>query len=335
MPSVSISRERRLSRAAAVVLMTPLAAAAALAQTHTPETFRSATELVVLQVAVTDTQRRLVSDLQQEDFGVFEEGVQQRVALFASAEAPLDLMLLLDASASMHERMPATRQAAIGFVRTLKPADRASVLLFSDTVRVAQTLTGDRKALETAIEQATTSGGTALHEALYIALRDLARARRGADGSLRRQALVVLTDGDDTRSSLTFGDVLDEARRSAVTIFTIVPSAPAWEQLLDPAPRRRPAAPYDMRQLAEETGGRAFAPAQIQELAGVYADIAEELSRQYWLGYVPSTPRSGFRRVSVRVLSQPTLRARTRNGYYGSMRPGAAAAVPAGRRSVP
>jgi Ca-activated chloride channel homolog len=288
------------------------------ARAQQPRPFRSGTELVVLQVSVVDTQRRFVSDLRQEDFAVFEEGVAQPVALFASAAAPLDLMLLLDTSSSMQERMAAAQAAAINVVRTLKAEDRASVVLFSDGVRVARQLTGDTDALEAAIRGASPAGGTALHEALYVALRELARTRRGEGEPLRRQALVVLSDGDDTSSRLEFADVLSEARRSAVTIFTIVPSAPIGEELLNMPLRRRPLAPYDMRQLADETGGRAFAPAHIEELAGVYREIAEELGRQYWLAFERISAIDGFRRVSVRMVTQPTLRARTRAGYYTS-----------------
>jgi Ca-activated chloride channel family protein len=293
--------------------------------------FRSGTELVVLQVSVVDQQRRLISGLSQEDFAVFEEGRSQPVSLFASTTAPLDLMLLLDTSSSMYERLAATQEAAINFVRTLKAGDRGAVVLFNDSVRIAQALTGDSEALDTAIQGAATAGGTALYEALYVALRELSRARRGAEDPMRRQALVVLTDGDDTSSRLLFDDVLDEARRSAVTVFTIMPSAPAWETFFDTA-RRRPSAPYDMRQLAEETGGRSFAPARIEDLAGVYGEIAEELSRQYWLAYVPPPSSSGFRRVTVRVITQPALRARTRAGYYATTR--ASVPAPSAQRSA-
>jgi VWFA-related protein len=328
MPSASTCRNVLGATAVAVAV----SALAWMVPAAPAQAFRSATELVVLQVAVVDQQRRPVSGLRQEDFAVFEENVAQAVSLFASATAPLDLMLLIDTSSSMYERMMATQEAAINFVRTLKTGDHAAVVLFNDGVRIAQPLTGDTDALETAIEAASPAGGTALYEALYVALRELARTRRGADDPMRRQALVLLTDGDDTSSRLVFDDVLDEARRGAVTIFAIMPSAPGWDAFFD-MPSRRRGAPYNMRQLAEETGGRSFAPARMEDLAGVYGEIAEELSRQYWLAYVPKPSSGGFRHVSVRIVTQPALRTRTRNGYYANTtRPGAP--PPSAQRSL-
>jgi Ca-activated chloride channel homolog len=285
------------------------------ADAQAPAPFRSGTELVVLQVSVVDPERRPVSGLHEDDFGVFEEGRSQAISLFASTNAPLDLMLLLDTSVSMSERMAATQEAAINFVRTLRTEDRGAVVLFNDSVQVAQPLTRERAALEAAIRGASPAGGTALYEALYVALRELARAQRGTD-PLRRQALVVLSDGEDTGSRLLFEDVLEEARRNAVTMFTITPSASGVDAFSGVPLYRRPGAAYEMGQLARETGGRTFAPARIEDLAGVYGEISEELSRQYWLAYVPGPSSGGFRRLSVRIVGEPTLRARTRTGYY-------------------
>lgn len=275
--------------------------------------FRSGTELVPLQVAVTDASRRYVPDLQMEDFAVFEEGVRQDVTLFAAATAPLDVMLLLDTSFSMVQRMPVAQEAAINFVRALRQGDRAAVVPFNQVVRVTQPLTEDLLAVEDAVRAASTSGGTAVYEAVYIALRELTRARRDTD-QFRRQALVVLTDGLDNSSHVALADVLGEARRSAVTVYTVVPPSGAEGN----SPRAKPLPLFDLRSLAEETGGRTFVPARLEDLAGTYRAIAEELSQQYWLAYVPSVRAEGFRRVSVRVATRPELSVRTRSGYYAS-----------------
>lgn len=279
-------------------------------------TFRSRTELVPLQVTVTDAQRRYVPDLRADDFVVLDEGVRQPVTLFATAQAPLDLMLLIDTSGSMEERITVAREAAINFVRTLRPDDRASVVTFSNTVKVAQALTSDLGAVERAIRGAEPVGGTAYFEAVYIALRELARARRGQD-RLRRQALVVLSDGDDTGSRVSFDDVLAEARGNTATIFTIFPPTglSAWFATHE---GHRPSPPFELRSLSDETGGRTFAPARLDELSSTYREIADELGQQYWVAYAPAPSRGGFRRVSVQVASRPGLRARTRSGYYAS-----------------
>ena len=110
----------------------------------------------------------------------------------------------------------------MNLIRALKQHDRAAVVLFNDSVQLKEPLTSDTRRLESAIRDSSARGTTALYEALYLAQHELARARP-AGGELRRQAVVVLTDGDDTRSRLSFADVLEQARRSSVTIFTITP----------------------------------------------------------------------------------------------------------------
>ena len=276
--------------------------------------FRSQTELVVLQAVVADSQHRYVPDLRREDFAVYDEGARQTVALFASTEAPLDLVLLIDTSASMDRGLAIVQEAAVNFLRTLRDGDRAAVVLFNHAIRMSSGLTSDRPALESLIRSAYAGGATAVHRATYIALRELDRARR-VDGPQRRQALVLLSDGADNVSEMGLETVLEEARRSPVTIFAILPAPPGAAQrfgLLEPGP-----ALFDLRQLADETGGRTFVPSRIEDLAGVYDDIAGELTRQYWLAYVPPPASTDeFRRVSVRVETRPGLLVRTRNGYY-------------------
>jgi Ca-activated chloride channel family protein len=224
-------------------------------------------------------------------------------------------MLLLDASGSMGERMPAARAAALDLVRTLRPSDRGALVLFSDSVRIAQALTDDHARLEAAIRDAAPAGGTALHEALYIALRQFTRQR--ADGEIRRQALVVLSDGEDTTSrNVTEQDVLDIARRSAVTVFTIVPAADIDIDPFARITRAGPGAEFYMRNLARETGGRAFNPSRADDLSGAYRQIADELRQQYWLAYIAPAAGAGFRRLSVQIVNHPEFRARTRSGYF-------------------
>jgi Ca-activated chloride channel family protein len=233
--------------------------------------------------------------------------------VFTSSSAPLELMLLLDTSASMTAQFGFVQKAAVSLLRSLQPRDQAAVVLFADSVRVVQPLTNDLLKLEEAVQNARPRGSTSLYEAVYIAQHELARARR-AGGDLRRQAIVVLSDGDDTRSRISFADVLDMSRRNPITTFTIVPTPPEDLKFLDRSGQR---VRFDMRQIAEETGGRAFSPGTPADLAKVYDDIARELGEQYWLAYVrpPGAP-TGFRRVSVRVESRAGLVARTRAGFY-------------------
>jgi len=314
---------RRLARGAWLVLALALGAAGLRAQTSTPvvpsaplghDLFRSQTELVVLQVSVVDQRGQFVPGLDRDDFGVYEDGVRQSVTFFAATAAPLDLVLLIDTSSSMFGRMALAQDAAIDLIRTLKPGDRAAVVLFSHTIRIAHPLTGDLPSLERAIRSAVPYGATAVYEALYVTLRDLARAR-GMGGEPRRQAVVVLSDGEDNRSHVEFGDLLDEAKRMTATIFTILPGPFPDPDLIDPS-RAKPNALFEMRTLAEETGGRAFAPATMADLGRIYREIASELGQQYLLAYAPQpTLVDGFRRIAVRAETHPELRVRTRSGY--------------------
>ena len=316
-------KPRRFIPSTVLVAALAMGAAGARAQTSIPiapygpagpDRFRSQTELVVLQVSVVDQHGRFVAGLGVDDFGVFEDGIRQSVTFFVANAAPLDLVLLIDTSSSMFGRMALAQDAAIDLIRTLKPGDRGAVVLFSHTIRIAHPLTGDFPRLESAIRGAVPSGATAVYEALYVTLRDLARSR-AEPGEPRRQAVVVLSDGEDNRSHVEFGDLLDEAQRMTTTIFTILPGPFPDPDLADPT-RAKPNALFEMRTLAEQTGGRAFAPATMADLGRIYREIASELSQQYLLAYAPQpTPVDGFRRIAVRAETRPDLRVRTRSGY--------------------
>ena len=318
MPSGSTSRSRfgrgRVGRVATIALLV-----AGVVQAPAQPVFRAETNLVALQVTVVDAQQRYVPDLRADDFRVLEEGDPQTIRLFAAAAAvPLDLMLLVDTSASMVGLLSMVRHAALNFVRLLGPDDRAAIVLIKDRAKFAQPLTNDVARLERALSDLPISGGTALYDSLYIALRELSLARRNTD-SMRRTALVVLTDGWDTSSRVSFDDVFAEARGSAVAIYSIVPVETAV-----PYDRPQPTINvFEMRRLAEQSGGRAFRPERLADLSGAYDEILAELRHQYWLAYASPAASRGFRRVSVQIVTNPTMRARTRAGYYaGASRPG-------------
>jgi VWFA-related protein len=280
--------------------------------------FRSGTNLVPLNVTVIDPGKQFVRGLSAPDFTVLEDGVEQQVQFFESTEVPLDLMILLDTSSSMSDKMDVVHEAAIGFLRTLRPRDRGAVVAFSDGVDILQELTSDRAALEQAIRKTAARGATSLHNALYISLKQFGRSS-GQEDTVRRQAIAVLSDGEDTSSLVTFDDVLALARKSGVGIYPIaLQSKNAAARLVSTGQRRYfSESEYSMRQLAQETGAQAFFPLQIYELKGIYAEIAQELSSQYSLAYAPTNGRADgrFRRIVVRVASRPELKLRTRAGY--------------------
>jgi Ca-activated chloride channel family protein len=283
--------------------------------------FRSGAELVALSVTVTDPQKRYVTGLTAEDFAVYEDGVRQEVEFFEAADVPLDLIILLDTSASMRDKLDVVHEAAIGFVRTLQDGDRGAIVGFSDTVTVLQDLTGDRTRLAQAVRDAGAHGGIALHNAIYVALKQFGR-RAAQTGEVRRQAIAVLSDGADTVSLIGFDEVVAQARRSGVSIYTIsIVSKYAAARMAASGERRYfSEADYEMKKLAQETGAQAFFPLGSGELPTAYASIAQDLSNVYSIGYAPKNTRSDarFRRIVVQVPGRPEARPRTRMGYVAS-----------------
>ena len=294
--------------------------------------FRSGSSLVALNVTVTDLDKRYIGGLGARDFAVYEDGVLQNVRFFESNNVPIDLIILLDSSASMTGRMDVVHEAAVGFIRTLRPGDRGALVVFHDVVVVAQSLTAEIPALETAIRRTVPHGATALHNAVYIAIKQFGMMAR-QEGEVRRQAIVVLSDGDDTASLVSFEDVLEVARKSGVAVYAIglqSEFAAAAQRAAAGGRKYFSESEYSMKKLAQETGAQAFFATNVAQLAGIYGLIAEELSKQYSIGYEPSNGRfdGRFRRIVVRVASQPELRLRARTGYVAEPARGAVATAP-------
>jgi len=275
--------------------------------------FRSAVDLVSLNVTVTDGTARYVTDLTAEDFNVFEDGVKQEVTFFNRTNLPIALALLLDTSASMEAKLGTAQEAAIGFARKLRPQDLAEVIDFDSRVVVLQSFTSGISDLEQAIKKTSAGGSTSLYNAVYIALKDLKKVVAKNVDEIRRQAIVVLSDGEDTSSLLPFEEVLDLAKRSETAIYCIGLRADGPST----TSRGFKEAEFVLRQFAQETGARSFFPNQISELAGVYGQIADELSSQYTVGYSSRNPKrdGSWRRLVVRV-NRPNLTARTKQGYF-------------------
>ena len=316
-----------MNRAALAVPLALVVAASAAAQepvaTGTSGTFRTGTQLVPLNITVTDAANQFVRGLSADEFLVLEDGVPQQVEFFETSAVPTDLIILLDTSSSMSDKMDIVHEAAAGFLETLRPGDRGAIVSFADAVNVLQGLTEDRAALEAAIRSTRARGATSLYNALYISLKQFGFSAARRDGEIRRQAIAVLSDGEDTSSLLTYDDVLGTARRSGVTIYPIaLQSRPGVKRRPEARTNESLTAAYAMRQLAQETGAQAFFPSDVVELEGIYGAIAQELSHQYALAYAPANARADgtFRRISVRLNSRPELKLRTRMGYIAEVR---------------
>jgi Ca-activated chloride channel family protein len=283
------------------------------AKTQEPRapSFRSDIDVVQLNVTVTDSGGRYLSDVKEEEFLVFESGVRQSLTFFSRGTRPIALSLLLDSSASMEFKLPTLQAAATSFVQRLKPQDIAQVIDFDERPIVRRQFTSSHAELVRGINEATVGGPTFLYNAVYIALKELKKVQSTSTDEPRRQALIVFTDGNDTGSIVSYEEVLDTAKRSETAIYTI--------GLRDENNNRGfQNSEFFMRQIALETGGRSFFPKSINDLTNVYAQIADELSSQYSLGYSSTNlKRDGAWRPIVVRLSRPNVVTRTKQGYFG------------------
>lgn len=305
---------RQFSRRAFVILAVALVGAASLYARQRPA-FRSAIELVMLNVTVTGPGGRYETDLSADDFQVLEDGRPQEVAFFSPANVPLSVSLVLDTSSSMDDEMALSKQAAMDFIAKLRPGDIAEVVSFDSRVEVLQPLTSNRTLLESAIQRMRAGGSTALYNAVYIVLKQLEKQKPATTDDIRRQVIVVLSDGDDTSSLVTFDQLLDSAKRSQTVIYTVGLGLEPITGMKGP----RSDAEFGLRQLAQETGGRLFMLKRPMDLIDVYSQIANELTNQYIVGYLSTNAGAdgAWRRVAVRV-NRPNLQARTRAGYYAA-----------------
>ena len=309
------NRPRLGRRGSAATLLAGLLAAPSAGAQATPQqqpAFRAGVDLVSLNVTVTDRDSRYVTDIDVDRFQVYEDGALQDVSFFSRTQLPIALSLLMDTSASMTEKMETAQQAAVGFAERLRDQDLASVIDFDSRVDIRQGFTNSRDELAAAIRRTSAGGSTSLYNAIYIALKELAKIAPATAGDIRREAIVVLSDGEDTSSLVDFDEVLELAKRSDTIIYSI------GLRSRDIRTRRGfREADFVLRQLAQETGGRAFFPQRAEDLAAIYGQISDELSSQYTLGYTSKNPlRDGrWRRLVVRV-DRPDVAARTKQGYY-------------------
>jgi len=297
------------ARAATVVAVLALASAT---MTAAGQVFKAATDMVFLSVTTTRG-TEAVGGLSQGDFTVFEDGRPQPIEVFSPESQPVALSLLIDASMSMEGKMPMATDAAVGFVHRMRPSDSAQVITFNNSTSIRQGFTADQLLLERAIRSARPSGSTALYTALYIAFSELERTARLTRGEVRRQAIVLLSDGEDTTSVLGYDQVMERAQRADAIVYAIA--------LRDGTGQGARQHDFALRSLTQTTGGRVFFVDTAAQLPTIYNQIADELASQYTIGYTSrNTSRDGaWRQISIKV-DEPGVVARTRAGYFGPTR---------------
>ena len=270
------------------------------------------TNLVLIPVAVTDTRNRFLLGLQKEDFHLFEDGVEQDVAHFSGEDAPLSVGLLFDDSGSMDYKLQTSRVAAVEFLKAMNVDDEAFLVEFSDQAKVSVGFTPHTEEIQTALRNTRPGGLTAMLDAIHLALQEMKKAKNP------RKAMVIISDGGDNHSQYTASQIESLVHEADVQIYAMGVFEPVLTFGLPP---EEISGPRLLSEIANQTGGRAFAAAVTGDLPSVAARIAVELRNQYVLAYYPrNQARDGkYRHVEVK-LSQPhgisALKAHWRLGYY-------------------
>jgi Ca-activated chloride channel homolog len=308
------------------------------------EVIRVETSLVTVAVGVTDGQGRFVAGLRPGQFRLFEDGVEQEIAHFESAERPFTVALLLDVSASVEGKLREIAAAARAFVESLRPEDRVLLLAaFDERLYLLAEGVGDRRAASDALARLRTGGGTRLRDAVGETLR----VRLGKTAG--RKAVVLFTDGIDTASRASQEETLRAAEESDALVYAVqfdptgyAARAKAFTsgnlegsqmttrgESLSAAYQR--GTTY-LRLLADKSGGRYFEATSVRKLSETFARVGSELRQQYSLGYYPKERGEAGRprKIAVRV-DAPGATVRARKGYVFKPRKGSRRDLPAGR----
>ncbi|HEU4509852.1 MAG TPA: VWA domain-containing protein [Pyrinomonadaceae bacterium] len=298
------------------------------------------TTLITIPVSVMDRDGRYIPNLQKEEFRVWEDGVEQEVAFFQSVDKPFSVVLMLDTSPSTQFRLEDIQDAAITFVNQLRSDDRVMVVSFNDDIKILTEFTTDRRRLQHAILRARTDDGTRLYDAVDMVINQQLNGIQG------RKAIVLFTDGVDTTSRRAdYHTNITDAQELDALIYPVQydtardmnvgnypgPQIDIFGTILGgifgggrgSVRRGRGTARSDyetgsqyLRELASSTGGREYRADSLQNMSSAFANVAEELRRQYSIGYYPKRPPQAGQRRSIRVRArQPNLAVRSRDSY--------------------
>lgn len=283
------------------------------------------TTLVRMVATVMDRHREFVTDLDQKDFKILEDGLPQDIRYFVrETDLPLRIGLLLDTSNSIRPRLQFEQDAAIDFLSNVvrRNKDMAFLMTFDNEPEVVQDYTGDVSFLVDAIQKQRAGGGTALNDAIYLAAQKLLTPPLPASGDQDvRRVLVVISDGDDNLSDHAPSEALEAAIRSEIAIYAISTNT-QWIAIDDETkPQKYHLDPGDkvLQQFADESGGRVFFPYRVDDLAQSFLDIGNELRSQYFIAYAPANTvaNGAYHKIDVEV-DRKGLVVRTRKGYYAS-----------------
>ncbi len=264
---------------------------------------------VGLLFTVTDKKGKFITDLAREDFQIIERKKQQKMIEFAAeSDLPLRLAILIDTSNSVRDRFKFEQEAAVEFINsTVRPRqDRAMIVSFDSAAEMVSDLIDDPEKLAAAVRSLRPGGGTAFYDAIYFACRD--KLQQDQPKHKFRRAVIIVSDGEDNASRVTRDQALEMAQKADTVVYAISTNITRIESTGDKV----------LKYLTSETGGQAFFPFKVQDLAQSFANIANELRHQYNVAYRPEPLVADglFHPVELKVKGRKELVVRARKGYY-------------------
>ena len=270
-------------------------------------TFKAGTSIVPVLTTVTDTQGRLVPNLEQEEFTILDNGKPQTITLFQNETQPFTVVVMLDFSFSMNNNLNLLKAATEQFILRMLPTDKGQVGAFSDKIQFSGEFTNDRDDLVAALKDLQFGNPTRLYDAIDASIDVL----KDVEG---RKIVLVFTDGDDTASRRGMGDVLDKAKATETMIYAIGLES---EFAIGPGRMQRTRPDRGLRKLADETGGGYFELKKTTELAPTFTRVAQELHSLYTIGFQPTALDNKEHRLDVKM-KQPGQAGRARKSYIAS-----------------
>ncbi len=273
-------------------------------------------DLVLMYASVFDKNGHFAGGLKEENFKLYEDGVEQKIETFAQDDVPISIGILMDLSGSMKPKREQVDRAAEAFIRASNPQDEVFLIGFNDEVELLQDFTSDIDEITDSLDNTIVSGGTSLYDAIYLGVQ------KAQTGKMPKKAVVVISDGEDRDSYYKFTELIGKVQESDVQIFFVGFMDPLpdkgffgkWSKSAEEKERD------NMERISKETGGNAFFPDKLSDIHEIVAEIAAELRSQYSLGYFSSNVnRDGtFRRVKIQLIgdSASKNRIRYRRGYF-------------------
>jgi len=273
--------------------------------------FTADTRLVDLPVSVSDKSGKLITDLPQKAFKVYENGVEQPIKIFKREDVPVSLGIIIDNSGSMKEKRQKVEVASMDLVKASNRDDEVFIVNFNDDAFLDVEFTNDIKTLEEGVGRIDSRGGTAMRDAISMSI-DYLKSK----GKRHKKVLLVVTDGNDNASTVNLEKVVNRARQSEVLIYAI--------GLLNEEERHEAKiAKRALDALANESGGLVFYPKAVADVDRIALQVAHDIRNQYTIAYSPTIQAfdGSFRQIKVTVSAPGRPLVRTRTGYYATEDP--------------